>query len=273
MNLHELIFTNNQCYKKPYIIIPKGIMVHSTGSNNPHLKRYVGPNDGLLGENKSNNHWNNPDKLCVHAFIGKLDNGEIATYHVLPYNYRAYHAGKGKLGSKYSANLNYLSFEICEDNLNDKNYFEKVYKEAVEYTAYLCKQFNFSPLDKGVVICHSEGAQMGIASSHSDVMHWFPKFGKNMDIFRQDVYLKLNELIDKEVEDMLTDEQFASYMDRYLANLRTKECDAWAKSYLDWAKEKGIMVGDEKGNQYPKMFITRQEVATMFKSYYDKLDK
>ena len=34
---------------------PKGIMVHSTGAENPWLKRYVGPDDGLLGKNQYNN--------------------------------------------------------------------------------------------------------------------------------------------------------------------------------------------------------------------------
>ena len=33
-------------------------MVHSTGANNPNLKRYACPNDGLLGENQYGNHWN-----------------------------------------------------------------------------------------------------------------------------------------------------------------------------------------------------------------------
>ena len=59
MNLKTLIFTNSDCYKKGDIIVPKGIMVHSTGANNPNLKRYVGPNDGLLGENANKNYWNN----------------------------------------------------------------------------------------------------------------------------------------------------------------------------------------------------------------------
>ena len=36
----------------------KGIMVHSTGVNNPYLKRYVQPNDGKLGKNQNGNHWN-----------------------------------------------------------------------------------------------------------------------------------------------------------------------------------------------------------------------
>ena len=54
MNLHTLIFTNNACYKAGRKITPKGIMVHSTGANNPWLKRYVGPDDGLLGKNQYN---------------------------------------------------------------------------------------------------------------------------------------------------------------------------------------------------------------------------
>ena len=86
MNLKKLIFTNNRCYKAGKTIKPKGIMVHSTGANNPNLKRYVGPDDGLLGKNTNNNHWNKSDlSVCVHAFIGKLKDGSIATYQVLPW--------------------------------------------------------------------------------------------------------------------------------------------------------------------------------------------
>lgn len=50
MNLHKLIFTENACYKAGKKITVKGIMVHSTGANNPNLRRYVGPDDGLLGD-------------------------------------------------------------------------------------------------------------------------------------------------------------------------------------------------------------------------------
>ena len=58
MNLNKLIFTENACYKAGRKITVKGIMVHSTGANNPWLKRYVGPDDGKLGKNQYNNHWN-----------------------------------------------------------------------------------------------------------------------------------------------------------------------------------------------------------------------
>lgn len=198
MNVFQCILTANDCYKEGKTIKPKGVMVHSTGANNPNLKRYVQPlkTDGnystlvaKLGTNNNGNSWNRSGTgACVHAFIGKLANGSIATAQTLPWNHRGWHAGTGKNGS---ANNTHISFEICEDGLSDKNYFNKVYQEAVEVTAYLCKQYGLDPLADGVVICHSEGNKRGIASNHGDVMHWFPKHGKSMDTFRADVADKL----------------------------------------------------------------------------------
>lgn len=174
MNLHKLILTNNACYKAGRTITPKGIMVHSTGANNPDLKRYVGPDDGLLGKNQYSNHWNQntPDgrQVCVHGFIGKLADGSVATYQTLPWNMRGWHCGG-------SGNDTHISFEICEDGLTDAAYFNAIYKEAAELCAYLCKQYGLIEKD---VICHSEGYKLGIASNHGDVMHWFPRFGKSM---------------------------------------------------------------------------------------------
>lgn len=185
MKLIKNLLTKNDCYKAGKKITPKGVMVHSTGANNPTVKRYVQPNIEGIGVNQYNNDWNRSGiQKCVHAFIGKLDNGIIATVQTLPWNYRGWHSGKGTKGS---ANDTHIGFEICEDGLTDKTYFMKVYTEAVELTAYLCKQYNLDPLKDGVVICHSEGHKRGVASNHGDVMHWFPKHGKSMDTFRKDV--------------------------------------------------------------------------------------
>jgi len=188
MNLHKLILTNNACYKAGRTITPKGIMVHSTGANNPWLKRYVGPDDGLLGKNQYNNHWNQDKpggrQVCVHAFIGKLANGTVATYQTLTWNHRGWHGGSG---SKGSVNDTHISFEICEDGLTDAAYFNAVYKEAAELCAYLCKEYKLDPMADGVIIGHYEGHKRGIASNHADPGHWFPKHGKSMDTFRAEV--------------------------------------------------------------------------------------
>lgn len=187
MKLYELIFTENACYKAGRKIKPKGVMWHSTGANNPNLKRYVGPDDGLLGHNANGNHWNREmsRQVCVHAFIGKLKDGTIATYQVLPWDHRGWHSGG-------AANNTHIGFEICEDGLTDKAYFDKAYKEAVELTAYLCKLYGFDPMEDGVIIDHSEGAKRGIASNHGDVAHWFSKHGKSMDTARADVKAVMN---------------------------------------------------------------------------------
>jgi N-acetylmuramoyl-L-alanine amidase len=186
MNLRKLILTNNACYKAGRTIISKGIMIHSTGANNPWLKRYVGPDDGLLGKNQYNNHWNQDKpgnrQVCVHAFIGKIANGSVATYQTLPWNHRGWHGG-GK------ANDTHIGFEICEDGLSDSTYFNKVYKEAVELCVYLCKAYKLTEKD---IIGHYEGYQKGIASNHGDPLNWFPKHGKSMDTFRADVKALLN---------------------------------------------------------------------------------
>lgn len=186
MNLRKQILTSNACFKAGRTITPKGIMVHSTGANNPWLKRYVAPDDGLLGKNQYNNHWNQDKpggrEICVHAFIGKLADGTIAIYQTLPWNQRGWHAG-GK------ANDTHIGFEICEDALTDATYFRKVFTESVELCVYLCKLYDLTDAD---VICHSEGYKKGIASNHSDVMHWFPRHGESMDSFRAAVKAELS---------------------------------------------------------------------------------
>ena len=197
MNLNKLFLTNNDCYKAGKKITVKGIMVHSTGANNPWLKRYL-PDDGKIGKNQYGNHWNTARpggiQVCVHGFIGKLADGSVATYQTLPWNHRGWHAGG-------SANNTHIGFEICEDGLSDSTYFNKVYKEAVELCAYLCKEYGLTEKD---IICHSEGYKKGIASNHGDVMHWFPKHGKSMDTFRSDVKKLLSGNTTAAVTELIT---------------------------------------------------------------------
>ena len=251
MNLHTLIFTENACYKANRKITVKGIMVHSTGANNPWLKRYVGPDDGLLGKNRYNNHWNtyHPGgrEVCVHGFIGKLDDGTIATYQTLPWDHRGWHAGG-------SANNTHIGFEICEDGLSDPTYFRAVYNEAVELCAYLCKQFGLTEAD---IICHSEGYKKGIASNHGDVMHWFPRHGKSMDTFRADVKALLSTE-DKKTE--VSDEYPTKLTDGYYRVRKAwsdKKSQLGAYRVLAYAKAKadnnpGYYVYDPDGKAiYP----------------------
>lgn len=198
----ECIMTESRCYTNTYVMKPLGVLWHSTGANNPTLKRYVQPSKkdanynkliSLIGKNTNGNDWNNPDlKAGLNAWIGKLADGSVTSIQTLPWNYRPWGCASG---SKGSCNDNWIQFEICEDNLSSKSYFDKVYKEACELTAYLCKKYNLNP--KGtvtyngvkvpVILCHIDSYKLGLGSNHSDVMHWFKKYGKTMEDVRNDV--------------------------------------------------------------------------------------
>lgn len=270
MNLRKCLLTKNECYQRGVKINPVGVMVHSTGANNPWLKRYVQPDDGLLGTNNNGNHWNRyrPDgrQVCVHALIGKLADGGIATYQTLPWNYRGWHSGYGSKGS--ANNMGYIGFEICEDGLNDGAYFAKVYREAVELAAYLCKMFGFNPLADGKVICHSEGHKRGIASNHADVMHWFPKHGKSMDTFRADVAAEMNKTTTEEDEDVdinkllqdMTDEQAYLIYQKAVQHMVTLPEPEWSQKEGAWkkAQETGVMDGTS-----PERPLKRDEFAAV----------
>ena len=202
MNFLQCMLYNNDCFKADVRIKPQRIVVHSTGANNPYISRYVQPTAKqitglggksnaeimeLLGKNKYGNDWNNGNvNVCVHAFIGKLADGSVATIQTLPWNVRCWGCGSGSRGS---FNADSIQFEVCEDGLNSKAYFEKVYKEAVNLCVKLCKTYNI-PVKN--IVSHKEAYKLGYASNHGDIDHWFKKFEFTMDDFRKAVDEKLN---------------------------------------------------------------------------------
>lgn len=249
MRLHKALLTHNDCYLRGRTIRPQGVMVHSTGANNPWLRRYVAPDDGRLGT-PSPRHWNQGGVgACVHAMIGKTADGSVAVYQTLPWNMRGWHCGR-------SGNDTHISFEICEDGLDDEVYFRQTYREAVELTAYLCELYRLDPKADGVVLCHSEGYQRGIASNHADVMHWWRKFGVDMDDFRADVAAEMQggeDMTEAQVRQIVREEIAALQLQR--AELPPSD---WARDQLAAAVAAGITDGKR-----PQSHATRQEVAIM----------
>lgn len=241
MKIYSCILVNNDCFRRGRTIVPKGVMVHSTGANNPELRRYVAPDDGRLGTNRYGNDWNRSGlDVCVHAFIGRLADGTVAVYQTLPWNHRGWHAGG-------SANDTHISFEICEDGLEDPAYFQTVYQQAAELTAQLCRRFGLDPLQDGVILDHKEGNDRGIASAHGDVAHWFPRFGKSMDHFRRDVaeILKGDTIMTQdEVRSMIRQELDALQGRRYQT---LEEIPAWGRPAIRAMTESGVLQGTEKG--------------------------
>lgn len=185
---YKIIFTNNDCYKASQKMTPRGIVVHSTGCNNPYLSRYVAPDNGVIGKNLYGNDWNRPgEDVCVHAFIGKDKNGAVKTVQTLPFDVCCWGVGRGYNGS-YNYNPAYIQFEMCEDDLSDNAYCKSTYNKAVEFCAYLCKQYNI-PVNN--IVSHYEAHLQGYGSDHIDPTNWWKYHNLTMDMFRAVVKKKI----------------------------------------------------------------------------------
>lgn len=252
MRLIEHLFKNSDCYRAGRTITPKGVMVHSLGVAQPNVDVFLST-------------WNVPGKnACVHAFVGR-----DRVVQALPWSWRGWHAGTGSGGR--SANNTHISFEICEpaghtyrggtmigyDAGKNAAYFADVYHNAVELTAHLCELYHLNPLEPGVVICHSEGHALGIASNHADVLHWFPKHGKDMDTFRADV-ARLLEGEDDDMEQERFNEMFKAAMAAHEQEVSARPVSAWAWEAWEKAVEQKVFDGTQPGGVF-----TREQAAVV----------
>lgn len=279
---------NSTCYKQTRTMNPVGVLWHSTGANNPNLKRYVQPYEtdanynkliALLGKNTNKNDWNHiSHQAGLNCWIGKLADGTVTTVQTMPWNYRPWGCGSGPKGT---CNDGWIQFEICEDNLNDPVYFDKIYKEACEITAYLCKMYNLDPhgtvrvngVNVPVILCHQDSCKLGFGSNHGDVLHWFPKYGKSMDTVRNDVAALMKDIPSMPVaptikpdikeEEEVTQERFNEMMNIWIAEQAKLNPSDWSAEAREWAENAGLIAGDTDGKKMYKKLLTREELVTV----------
>ena len=76
-----------------------------------------------------------------------------------------------------------------------------------------------------------------------------------------------SDKINEDEKDM-TYEKWKEYQARYESEIKSLKCDEWADEPRKWAVENKISDGT-----FPKLWVTRQEVWTMLKRFYDKYIK
>lgn len=228
MDIIKAHATKNLCYIANQKMIPKGIVVHSTGANNPNLQRYVDCPE-IVGVNKYGNHWNQEKpsgrKVCVHAFIGFDKNNMVRVAEILPLNICCWGVGAipydkygnelssyssakfAYFGPSYNYDPAYIQFEICEDDLTDENYYREAFSVAAEYCAKLCETYSI-PIER--IVGHIEAYKQGYGSNHGDPEHWMKRFGENMDDFRSRVKKFLDDTDSKTVVTEKTEKETTS---------------------------------------------------------------
>lgn len=65
----------------------------------------------------------------------------------------------------------------------------------------------------------------------------------------------------------MTQNEWNTHMSAWLTEQKLKPAHDYAKTALEWAKELGIMLGDETGNQMPQGLMTREDFAVMLMRY------
>lgn len=219
----QCMFTQSDWYREmsKYKSKPVGILFHDTDAGNPYLKRYVQPSENdvnrnsllrKIGVNHYGNHWNMAVGVGVNAFIGLLENDTVSTVQVSPFEMHPWGCGNGQKGScnGYIGNCiwqdtHWIQFEICDDGYrkgtSNSEYFNKIYTEAIEFTAYICKLYGIDPngtakfngVTVPTILCHGDAGDLGLGSDHVDVRPWFGKYGKTMKDVRKDISKLIKE--------------------------------------------------------------------------------
>lgn len=201
--------TKNRCYQQGRKVTHTGILVHSTGSVNRNLNRYVDAPE-YLGKNKYENHWNTEkaDK-AMHAFIGYDKDKKIIVAETLPLTISCWGSGSGKNGS---CNRTHIQFEICQGSDTDAAYYKAAVAVAEKYCAHLCKERGWTADD---IISHKEAAEAGKASNHGDPDSWMKKFGDSMDQFRSRVNALLGVTVTVKEPELVKPQETATQYTTY----------------------------------------------------------
>lgn len=269
--------TTSRWYKYASRVTPCGVLWHSTGANNPYIRRYAQPSDGardrqywldLLGWNPYQNDWNHKEvQAGVHAFIGRLADGMVSTVQCGPWDLMAWGCGSGPRGS---CNNGWIQFEICEDGLDDPKYFEAVYREAVELTAYLCTLYNLDPQESirfqnvttPRMLDHRTSHILGLGTNHGDVNTWFSRYGRTIQHARNNVQKLLEE-------ENMTGQEIDAKLTEYYTNQPTS---TYASEASARNIKRGLFVdGDGDGLiDNPKAPVTRQDVSLILDRLIEK---
>lgn len=193
MNIVRKYATSSDCYASGKALgrrnKQQGLMLHSVGCNQPSADVFAKIWD-------KGNH-----DVCPHAVIDALSDKVI---QVLPWEYRGWHGGGSSNDThigvemcepaciKYTSGANFT----CSDKTTARKQAAQTYNTAVELFAKLCIDLKLDPLKKGVIISHSEGYKLGVASGHADPEHLWKQLGLSftMDKFRLAVKDKMAEM-------------------------------------------------------------------------------
>lgn len=223
----------------------KFIVIHYTGNVKDTAK------------NNANYFHGNEVQASAHYFV---DDNNI--YQSVRIKDQAWHCGCRAGYKNECRNENSVGIEMC----TSWNYTVSTQTQinTAFLTALLCKKFNIgvNEIDTYVV------RHYDVVASNKQCPLQYVKNPNQWTQFKNMVKeilntgtLKINN--QQEDDDMasLTQQQFNSMMNQYLADLAKQPADDWALESIKWAVDNGIIA--DANNTMPRKLVTREEVAAM----------
>ena len=162
----ECLMTNSTAWAKgSEAMIPQGIVIHSSGFEQPYLWYFVQPSNSdphkidildIIGINKKHTDYNHTYRRNnYHYWIGKDAEGEVRVVQTFPNSFDI-------------SNDKFIHICILEDDLKNKDYVLHIIAKLAPLCAQLCEEFNF-PSNK--IYDHSELSNM------PDANYWLCRYG------------------------------------------------------------------------------------------------
>lgn len=217
------------------------------------------------------------DRITIHCYVGQVtaergcNGSRFTTYD--PKNGAScnYVVGKdGDIGlcveekdrswcsSSGSNDHRAITFEVASDSTHPYAVTDAALRAAIDLCEDICRRYGKKKLlwfgDKEKTLAYTPAPDEMVMTVH----RWFAAKACPGDYLYQRHGMIAEEVTKRLEDEDMTDEKFAEYMDRYLANRGHLPAPNWAGSEMAKAVELGLTDGTR-----PQGFATRCEVAAM----------
>lgn len=229
------------------------------------------------------------DTITIHCVVGQCSVETLGNVFAPTSRQASSNYGVGKDGrigmyveekdrswcSSNSANDNRaVTIEVASDTTDPYAVTDAAYEALIKLVADICKRNNIKKLvwstNKNDRINHLNGCNMTVHRDYANKScpgdYLYNRHG--------DIANRVNAILNGntiEEEEEMTQEQFNTMMNTWIAEQAEKDPGTWSAEQRTWAEKNGYVNGDNQGRKMYKKFLTREEMITVLYRFAEKL--
>lgn len=225
------------------------------------------------------------NRLTIHCFVGQVTAKSGVDYFATTSNKCSANYVVGYDGS-IGLSVEEKDRSWCSSSSDNDKQAITIEVASTTSTPYLVTDTAYSALINLIVdICKRNGKNKLIWNSNKEealaykpasnellitVHRWFANKAcpgeylyNRLSTIAETVNGKLNGIQQKKEEDVVTQEEFNTMMNTWIAEQAEKDASSWSAEARTWAEKNGLISGDAKGRKLYKKFLTREEFAVV----------